>query len=374
MALSNDNTADADAYELIEQSEEYEYGTAQRCELMDRAVAAADRSGSVRTQFDARAERMTVAVFSGEADVALAMFAWCQRTADDRPDIIGPTAMLWHCKHAMTQLAKFSRITQAQIDAIANDMAKRYTDNGVSLRPVYTTRAIVALEQGKTAEARSLWDEGMRLPRDRYADCAACELDNSIYLLLQEKRFEEVIRAAAPIVAGAVSCAEVPHRTLTYILQARYALGHKEEARKVFEQCYRMIHSNHNFVDAVAVHIEYLAAEHDVQRACQMAVRHLPWLKIASTDMMQERYARAVHRVVLAAAAATGEPASSWRQQLLDGLNPSYGPVAPTLDQTSALQQLARQVADIGMALAASLDRRNGNTHISSQWGAAVPQ
>lgn len=369
MALKNKDSADVDAYELIGQSRTFEFGTAQRCELMDRAVAAADRSGSVRTQFDARAERMTCAVFSGEADVALAMFAWCQRTADDRPDIIRPTALLWHCKHAMTQLAKFSRISQRQIDAIADDMAKRYAANGVSMRPVYTTRAIVALDQGKVTLARELWDEAQRHPRDRFADCPACELDNSIYLLLHEKRFDEVLSTAAPIVAGIVSCAEVPHRTLTYIMQAHYALGNKEAARKVFEQCYSMIRSNHNFVEPVAAHIEYLVAEQEMIRACHMAVRHLPWLKIASTDMMQERYARAVHTVLLAATAARGR-ISNWRQQLLDGLTPTYGPVAPDLDQASALQQLTRRVADTGLALAASLDQRNGNAHIAALWGA----
>jgi tetratricopeptide (TPR) repeat protein len=372
MALSGNNTPngaaqDADAYSLIRQSYQFSFGTAQRCELLDRAVAASDASGSVRTQFDARKARMECAVFSGEAELALALFAWCQRTVDDRPDVIRPNELLWQYKHAMTQLPKFARIAQRQIDSIAADMAKRFEANGASMRPVHAVRAIVAMYQGKVDEARALWDESLRHPRDRNADCYACELDNSITLLLLEKRFEDVLSAAAPIVAGVVTCAEVPHRTLPLLLQARYALGQKEEAHKLCNQSYRMIRSNTDFSDLIAVLVEYLVAEQDLTRAAQMAVRHLPWLKVASNDMMQERYARAVHTLLRAVTAAPGR-VSQWRQQLLGGLSAVYGPIAQSADVADGLQQLTGAVAKTGLALAAGLDARNGNGYYQGLW------
>lgn len=368
MALEN-HVEDVNPYSLISQSRQFAHGTAQRADLLDRAISAADRSGSVQARFDARRSRFSSAVFGGEAELGLALFAWCQHMADDRPDIISPSALLWDYKHVLMELPKFARISQWQIDAISAEMAKRYEANGASLRPVYAKRSEAASHQGKTAQARALWDQAMRHPRDRYADCAACELSYSLHLLALENRCDELLAAASPILAGTMHCAEVPHTVLPRVMLALSATGQQAQARKLRAQSYRLIRSNPDFIEEVALHIEFLVSERELAQAAQIAVRHLPWLRIATSDKMQLHYVRALHCLLLAAG-RTPIGTSKWRQPLFDALEAVYGLAPEGADLAGRLELLTSQVAKAGLALAAALDQRNDNDYFQRLWKA----
>lgn len=366
------NTPIDNPEEMMQLAQRQAYGSAARRDYAERAVAAADIGGDIATRFDARYERLNTAVFGGEADVALAMFAWCQRTADERPDVIDGSDLLWSYKHMLLALPKFARIGQNRIQGIIEEMVRRYEANGNSMRPVYTSLAHLARYQGKRDEARTMWDEAMRHRRDRYADCAACELHTHVSLLDFEGRHEDVISTAAPILAGSVRCAEVPHLTLPLVMAAHKALGRTEEAKALRKRSYILIATNPDFVDSIAVHIEMLVDEGELQEASTMAARHLPWLKIGGHDIAQTEYARAVAMLLRALSA---EPSlltaceEAWPQQLADALAAAYGAVA----QGTVMQQLQAQLAQVttyGSGLAAALDARNGNDYYTARWTA----
>lgn len=373
MALSEGKMAEStDPYELIEQAEAFEYGTAQRAGLLDRAVALADRTGDVRTCFDARMQRLWSAIFGGELELSMALFAWCQHTADSRTDVIDADEMLWTYKLMAPLLPLFARIPQARIDGFLTEMVRRFTENGVNQRPLEAKCSEVLLAQGKVAAARIHWEAAMRVGRDEYADCPACELDYQLSLLLAENRFEDLLQAARPIMEGRAQCAEVPHRSLPRLMQAMVALNRPGEAEALREHSYAMVRDNRDFIQEVALHVEFLVCREALEQAAGMVLRHLPWLQEIRNDKQQFHFTRAVHCVVRALA-DTPAQARLWREQLLDALEATYGIVEST--SPAAMDRLARltaHVAQDGQARAQALDARNGNNYFQRQWQEAA--
>lgn len=372
MALENTTEA-ALARSLISQSEEFDYASSEKADLLDRAIIAADRSGSVSVQFDARYERMTAAVFGGEDELALAMYAWCQHVTDTRSDIIDQTSILWPSKWMLPMLPEFSRISQKQIDAISADMAKRYEAQNLSRRPVYAKQSEVSFVQGKISQARELWDKAMAEPRDRYADCAACEHSYAINLLAHENRYEELMQAAEAILDGHMHCARVPHVDLPLIMLAQYALGRKEEARDLRKRSYRMVRSNPDFFHCVAMHIEYLVVENELKDASVIAVRHLSWLDLVKPDKLKQQYMRALHCLLQAItdnAQVKSLRVTEWLKSLLDALEGVFGAAPDNTDLALRVTLLTSQIQKAGLAITASLDARNTNDYFTRQWHA----
>lgn len=368
MALENESS-ESDPYALIDQARELDFGTAERSDLLDRAITLADRAGNVGAQFVARMERMETALFSGEAELVLALFAWCQSKADERSDIIPPEVMLWRYKYVMTMLPRFAGVTLRQMDSVVAEMIRRFEAIGTSMRPVYHKRSELALYLGQIEQARALWDEAVRHPRDRYADCLACEISYSLNLLARQHRFDELLAAAEPILDGTTHCTEVPHVSLPLIMQAMSALGRKEEARKLRADSYRLIRSNPLFIEEVSLHVEFLVSERNFEQASTIALRHLPWLQVTRNEKMRFHYARALY-CLLVAIAASPVRASMWLQQLLDGLEGVYGLSPQNATPADKLGLLNQRVASAGLALAVALDRRSGNEYFQRQWQA----
>ncbi|MDN3578050.1 hypothetical protein QWZ03_14880 [Chitinimonas viridis] len=362
---------DSNPYQLIEESNLLPYGSAQKADLLDRAVVLADKSGSVRTQFDARMARLFCATFGGEPQLMLALFAWCQSTADKRPDIINPSELLWSAKFVLIKLPKYARITQQQIDSIQHDMVRRYEAHGASLRGVYTSLMQAALSQGRVPEARVFWDKAMKLPRDNYADCRACEVSNSLSLLASEHRYEELLSTAKPILAGQLRCAEVPHFAYPSVLQAMHGLEQQEDTRPLSNKGYRLIQSNAKFIGCVATLIELLVLDDELIRAAQLVTRHLPWLQATTLDTERLHYTHALHRLLLAIWAKPIR-AAQWRQQLFAALEEIYGAGAGQDDDKARLEWLLQQTTTAGLAIADALDQRNANRYYREHWNLAT--
>ncbi|MFZ6735724.1 tetratricopeptide repeat protein [Undibacterium sp. Ji42W] len=372
MALEN-TTEIALAHSLISQAKKFEHNASEKSDLLDRAIVAADRSGSVAVQFLARRERLTVAVFTGEDELALTLFAWCQHMTDTRPDIIDQTSILWPSKWILPMLPEFSRINQKQIDAIAADMAKRFESRNLSRRPVYAKQSEVNLVQGNTRKSREFWERASMEPRDRYADCAACEYSHSVRLLVQEGRYEEAITAAQPILDGQLSCSEVPHLDLPSIMLTLYALGRKDAARELYNRSYRLICSNKKYIQLVAMLIEFQVAENELRKASQIAVRHLPWLTQTKPDKLKMHYIRALYCLLLVLADTAKEESlesTEWLQSLFDALEEVFEIAPGRTDLAQRLALLTAKIAGAGLATAGSLDARNANSYFTRQWHA----
>ncbi|HEY8880923.1 MAG TPA: hypothetical protein VIN03_25355 [Roseateles sp.] len=356
-------------HQLLSEADTHEYGAPEKAELLDRAIALADETAHTWRQFQARKARMEAAIFGGEAELALSLFAWCRRMSDDRPDVIDPTALLWTYKHIVMQLPRFSRISQAQMDAVAQEMEASYQACGASPRPVLAKRAEAAVGQGRITQARELSDAAMQHPRDRWADCAACETAFSIEVLLGERRFSDLIDAAKPIVAGQVRCAEVPHMVLTNVMLAHAALGEADQVETLRRQSYRLVQRNPAFIKEVSLHIELHVSQDQLPEAARLATRHMPWLGRATDDRSQFHFLRALH-ILLAALVRAPVRASAWRTKLLETLEARYDALPEGSTLEARQQALAAVVADKGLKLATAFDKRNGNDAFLRAWEA----
>lgn len=357
-------------YQLTVQAERFAYGSPEKADLLDRAIAVADESGSLTTQYRARRARFNAAIFGGEAELALALFAWCRHMVSERPDVFDGSETLWDYKHVITQLPQFAAISQQQMDAVSQEMTERYQAHGNSMRPVFHKRAEAAVHQGRITQARALWDEAMRHPRDQWADCAACEASFEVELLLRENRFQDLIATAQPILSGATRCAEVPHSTLPDIMLAQSDLGQADEVEKLRSESYRLVRSSPNFVEEVALHIELQVARGNLAEAARIATRHMPWLRISTSDTVQLHFLRALHCLLAALCVAPMRP-SAWRQSLLDALETQYGGNSATDTPLESRQKaLARRIEEKGLPLSAALDQRNDNDYCTRRWRA----
>ena len=358
------------SHQLIEQSERLAYGSPEKADLLDRAIAVADESALPRAQYRARRARMNAAVFGGEAELALALFAWCRSMVSERPDVFDGSETLWDYKHILMQLPKFAGISQQQIDAVSQEMTERFQAHGISMRPVFHKRAEAAVHQGRIAQARALWDEAMRHPRDRWADCAACEASFEIELLLRENRFQDLIAAAQPILSGETRCTEVPHSVLPDIMLAQSDLEQADEVAKIRPESYRLVRRSPNFVEEVALHIELQVARGDLAEAARIATRHMPWLRISTSDTVQLNYLRALNGLMAALCSAPVRP-SSWRKSLLEALQSLYDVHSAEDTPLEVLQKaLARLIEEKGLILCGALDKRNDNDYCTRRWRA----
>jgi len=178
------------------------------------------------------------------------------------------------------------------------------------------------------------------------------------------------LAAAKPILVGEMSCTEVPHMTLPPMMLAMAALGKKEHARHRAAESYKLVRWNPLFLEQVALHVELHVSEGDLAQASEIAVRHLPWLQIATNDKQQFHYFRALHCLLLESAKATRAQSVKWQAQLLDALEATFGcsPQAAGIAERHAL--LTGLVAEKGSALVQAFDRRNGNDYYLKTWQA----
>jgi hypothetical protein len=237
------------------------------------------------------------------------------------------------------------------------------------MRPVFAKRAEAAVRQGRITQARTLWDEAMRHPRDGKADCAACEASFQVELLLRENRFQDLLAAAQPILAGTTRCAEVPHVPLPHIMLAHAGLGQHGEVDALRAGSYRLVQRNPSFLEQVSLHIELHTARGNLAEAARIAARHVPWLEIATNDKTRLHFLHALH-CLLDALGKVQARESAWRTKLLEALEGEYGAALQDASIASRQQALASSIEAKGLALSAALDQRNGNDFFVRAWKA----
>lgn len=144
--------------ELIDQAEELEYGPT-KVALLEEAVREADTSTDLEAGFYARLELITAATFSGAKEKAMVAFSWCLGQVDANPEVFDEEDLMWQYKWVVEELVAYPQISRQQIGDMLEDMQRRYTRLGISLRPVHYLRWTNGMRMGDLdlamAEARS---------------------------------------------------------------------------------------------------------------------------------------------------------------------------------------------------------------------------
>ncbi|MGE0712576.1 MAG: hypothetical protein AB7N76_20345 [Planctomycetota bacterium] len=338
-----------EVWDLLSRAYALDYG-AEKLGLCEEAVRLADQRQDAELGFLARQALVEAATFGGFPDKALLAFTWCLAQCDKQPERFDETELLWSYKWVAARLPYFPQVTRARIEEVHADMARRYARSGLNLRPVAKIRWLAARRMGDRQEALAAYEESERLPRDAGADCAACERNDRVRYLLFTERLEDALAAAAPILSGRMSCAEIPHATLGMLLGPLLELGRGAEAARHHVRGYRLVRGNREFVGTLAEHLEFLVLTRNDAPAAALLEEHLS-LALDTTDLDQ--------RFRFFVAAAQLCRASGGERELALALSPRAGCHRP--DGRYERAELGAWFEAEAAAIGERFDRRNGN-------------
>lgn len=275
--------------------------------LAEEAARIADVHGEVKLAYDARREVVHHGIFGGQPERALVAFSWCLSRCDADPTAFPDSGLLWSYKWIAENLPLFAQFGRAQIAHTLDDMERRYKRAGASLRPVHLQRARAAMVLGDPDEAVLAALAAYRAaPRDGNADCAACERNFEVEVLLHVKQFEQAERVAQPLLDGRMGCAEVPHITNAILILPAWQAGEREQARRYAARAAELCQGR-DFVREVAAVLDLRVLEEDWAQAADLLQRHLGWAVEALDTSRRLRYFLAAEAAVAGLARAQGD-------------------------------------------------------------------
>ncbi len=254
--------------------------------IFEEAVREADALGDLDAAWQLRDELVHSAIFSGFVEKAIVAFSWMLSRYDESPEEFDPEDsvydLMWKYKWIVENTFQFPQITRTQIEGMLADMQARYLSCGYSLRPVHYMQMTLAMRLGDLDQALELAKLWQREKRDSMADCKACECDHLAELHFRRGEDEPGLQVAAPILAGRLQCAEIPHKTLAKILVPLLRLQRLDDAQKYHAKGYRKVARDREFLPELAEHLLFLVHASDFDNACKLFREHYEISQAAS--------------------------------------------------------------------------------------------
>jgi hypothetical protein len=211
--------------------------------LLERAATRAEALGDLDTAW-----QMRLSILGSDTTHADPRFetlflslAWCFGLSDAEPDRFPIDDVLWQYKWVCTQAPRYASVPLEVLERLLQDLHERYVRAGWGRRGALQMRIEMLEATGRSEEAKALVPEWLAIPRDRGADCHACELDAAARLLGGLGLDEESLRVALPIVRGERRCSVVPHSTFGQLLAPLVRLGRLAQARRLYDQGRRLV-------------------------------------------------------------------------------------------------------------------------------------
>ncbi|MHB1560099.1 MAG: hypothetical protein ACYC61_21825 [Isosphaeraceae bacterium] len=264
-----------DVNELARRAEEMPYG-ATKVALLEEAVRLADSLQDIELAFDVRSKLMDAATFSARGDVALVAFSWCLAQHDRFPGRFRTHDLMWAYKWIISACLQFPQIPRGRIEALFADFESRCRALGYSLHAHDMLRRKFFMFAGEQEATRSAHADFRRRRRDSLSNCAACVADEDCYYFSNQHQWSRAVRAAAPVLAGRLTCLSQPHGILARILLPEFRLGRIEEAMAHHRQGYRLVSSGRQYVEDQADHVLFLVLIGELDSAGTHVERHLP--------------------------------------------------------------------------------------------------
>lgn len=345
--------SESDYYELMDQIESLE-DCPTKVSLLEQAVRIADSLNDKDLSYDTRSELIRSATFSGMPDKALPAFTWCLAQIDKNPDDYDDDDMLWEYKWILPALRQFPAITLKQIVDLEDDLQKRLTKAGYSLRPFYDARFERLQYPENAAEKANFFELWKKSKRDHLADCRACEESSIAHYYFATEQPDKGLKKGFEILDKDIRCASVPHGLLATMLVPLVVAGRTEEARTLQSRGYRMISRSQMFLSDISDHIEYFLYTGDLTSALRIVVRHLPWA-LNTREWLDKL------DFLLQAGLVLQKTGSKKRKLKLPAEFPLYNPEGSYI--SSELAIWFNNEAD---SLARLFDQRNQNQHLQN--------
>jgi hypothetical protein len=296
---------------------------------------------------------MPSAQLAGQPERMIVHFSWCLSHCDRDPTRFDEQDLLWrYCAWITAKMRMTPAVTREQIDAVFEDILRRYRRHGLNLRPVFEERAMTAAYLGDLDRAAADWDERNRLPPDRtYGDLFADRATDLLYWFFRADE-ARALEIGEGLLADLRRPGRSAHFIFTYVLALLARAGRLEEALRLQALQYPHLRDKVMYLAEVGHHMELLAVVGREDEAARLLERHLPWLYL-TRESFDVFHFNLTADFVLRQLAATGTPEVSLRL-------PKECP-ARRLDGRYDTSLLADHFAAGAAEVARRYDARNGN-------------
>lgn len=268
----------AEAAEIFNKARRMGRGPRQVAAMQEAERLAAGDGDSL---FHIRMALCEAAVFGGQPHVALVSFTQCLHYYDADVERHGNYlhSLLWRYKYILSRVTNFPQITKSQIDEALADFAQRVARGGFSERTARYYRWKSGFELGDPDEVKTQYTAYERLRRDSLSDCHACEINSDAEYAMFFEDWNELLEITAPIIAGKMRCAEVPHITYPLVALAHANLGRMEEAVRCSKEAMTLTASNPaNFLESAGTLLKASAIAGDYSGGVRIFETYLPWI------------------------------------------------------------------------------------------------
>ncbi|WP_327096289.1 hypothetical protein OIE68_41280 [Nocardia vinacea] len=258
-------------------------GRTERLEML----AAEAKSGPDRAlEGSVLLELAQAYAYAGERDLAPVAYGRLLRIYDDFPAELGPMthSVHWYLKWLTWGLIENPAVPLQTTYRWLDELESRYRQRGYSARPVLALRSDLARELGQHDLAAELLDAARAAPRDSMSDCDACERNQWGANYAQAGDDESALESWRPVIDGARSCAEEPHRVLGQALLPMLRTGRTAEARSAHLTGYPLVRHLPDLRRSVGEHIEFCALTGNEARGLEMLAKHAAWLTDSGAD------------------------------------------------------------------------------------------
>lgn len=260
--------------------------------------------------------------------------------------------ILWELKWMTAAMIRNPAVPLETCYRWLDELGSRYRQGGYSPRPVHTLRWMLAQELGDDATASAEMEASIAAPRDRMADCGACERNDWGTWRAALGDDLGALDYWSPVLDGTQQCLEEPHRVLAKALLPLLRTGQTDDARSAFLRGYALVSHNVNLRICVGQHLEFCALTGNEARGLEILAEHAAWLDDTQTDAYQRLSFVGGACVLLRRLTALGHGSLSTGRATVDAILP-------------ALEQEIRE-------LCGRYDIRNCNSAVSGRVSARI--
>lgn len=331
--------------------------------MIDEAIRLAEEAGDERSAYFARMRLTSSAHMSGDTDAMFSSFAWCiarnEQDPERFPQEVAGNDLLFQYKWMAGRLGSNPAFSRDEVQALTDDMSRRYREAGVSQSGVLQSLVSTAVLSGDLDEAVRRQAERDLIPRDDYSHCEACVRSTDARLAQLRGDEAAALRLFDEIIEQELSCGEEPEAAQADALLALLRAGRVDDAVRHHRQSYRAARALPDGFAIIADHLVFCAVTGNAARGLAILERHLHELAKDPLDQASALHQLLAIGVVLDAVVQAGQG-----EALVRGSDaPRLDDILGETDGPRSAAAFAAQAWSAAAAIAAHFDERNGNDY-----------
>lgn len=336
-------------------------------DLIEQAIRLAEEADDERGAYLARMRLTSSAHMSGDTDAMFSAFAWCiARNEQDPgrfPQEVAGNDLLFQYKWMAGRLGSNPAFSRVEVQALTDDMSRRYREAGVSQSGVLQSLVSTAVLSGDIDEAARHQRERDLIPRDDYSHCEACVRSTDARLAQLRGDEAEALRLFDEIIEQDLACGEEPEAAQAEALLALLRAGRIDDAVAHHRQSYRAARALPDGFSIIADHLVFCAVTGNAARGLAILERHVHEL---GRDPLDE--AATLHQLLAVGVLLDAVVQAGQGDALVRGSDdPRVERLLGASDGPRTAASFAEQAWAAAATVAGRFDARNGNDFYARQ-------